>query len=198
MQTTNEEDHYPDTKATGMSMSSNSRAFERCCKAAMVGAAVPVILSLAAGTASWYKTGSFSSLYVCVLYIWVATPEFTLFGVIPSAIAGAIGGAVGRTGRASLYGAMILACVVGEYLWFGGWKTWPIATNISLIAFMSAVGALAGGVGAVIARTIPTADDDQAIPLRLSLWESVIAGILVAMLLGCMFLLTVTEGRIDL
>ena len=130
------------------------------------------------------------------MYIWIATPEFTLFGVIPSAVAGAVGGAVGRVGRASVYGAIILACVAGECMWFSGWKTWPLAAHISLTVLAFALGALAGGAGAVIARTIPTFGDDKAIPLRLSLWESVIAGILGVILLGYIFVLT--DGRMSL
>lgn len=155
--------------------------FECYCKAAIVGIAISLALVLLAGITSWCKTGDFGYFIACVVYILVATPEFILIGVIPSAVAGAVGAAVGRSGRASACGAMILACIVGEYLWFS-WRAWPIATKVWLVVLASAVGALAGGAGAVIGRTATTIGNETR-PLQLSSRELVVTGLLAAILL---------------
>lgn len=153
------------------------REFERYCKATIASGAVPLIVGFLAVIASLCK-GSFS------LEVWGTAVEFVVIGVIPCAVAGFVGASVGRSGRAGAYGAIMLACVAAEYLWFNGWRLWPIGTNVWLIVFVSGVGALTAGAGAVIGRTVP-ATGDETRSLRLSLRELAVAGLLTAILLGC-------------
>ncbi len=150
---------------------------ERGCKAAIMGCVIPFCVGVLAIIASVCK-GSFS------LEVWGTAVEFVAIALIPSAVAGGVGGTTRNGGLGAAYGTVIFLCVVGEYWWWGRWNTWPFFAN--LIVFASAVGALVGGAGAVIARAVP-ADTKETGWQRLSLSESVVGVILATILLFYIF-----------
>ena len=152
-------------------MKNGGRTFERVCATAMAGVFVPFSLSVLVFIVCGFKRS---------LDVWQPTVDLAAVALIPGAAAGVIGGAVGRSGRASAYGVFLFFSVASEYLWLDGWKTWATIANLAVLA--PSVGALAGGAGAIIGRAISNGRDDQRGP-GMSFSEWVIAGFLGAVLL---------------
>ena len=156
-------------------MTDNDRCstFERCCKAAIIGCVIPFSVVIF-GIATSLCKDSLS------LEVWGMAVEFLVISLIPAAVAGGVGGAAKNYGHASAWGAIIFLCVAGEYIWFGCWNTWSVVAQILVFALV--VGALSGGVGAVIGRTAPATDEEPR-RLRISLLELLITGFLGVILL---------------
>jgi hypothetical protein len=90
------------------------------------------------------------------------------------------------------------------YFYFNYWFLWIISIELDLgnrnywmpawipslniICFTALVGALAGEAGAVVGRTVPKVGEEMR-PMRLSLRESTVVGLLIAIILFYIFLM---------
>ncbi len=105
-----------------------------------------------------------------------------IVGALPAAIAGAIGAAVNGTRQAAAYGAILFGIITGECIWSGLWGSGSVHNHLCALAAGCAMGALASGAGAMVARTV-ILDTGEHRRWQISLGELLVACTLAALLM---------------
>jgi hypothetical protein len=154
----------------------SDEAFERYCKASLVGAVVPLVVAATSLVVSIAKGNS-------SLDVWGDIVSAFALGAVPCVVAGAVGAAAVRFGRAAAFGAALLACGAIEVVCFVRWQGMPLGGPLLLGALAPTVGALCGGGGAIAARTAPIGCDSPPRP-RAPRGEWIAMGLLASLVLA--------------